>query len=149
MPHEAADEKLPFSGSGSSEFRARGSEMKSGKQGKFLRNVLVCSIAVLAIGFLGLGVRALEPAYITHLAFVGLFVVSIMSLVSYFLLRRPDQELAARPPSRTPLFIKLPIPPPHLSATSGNPLNPGLLPAKPALADLAAVKAGIYFKREN
>ena len=123
--------------------------MKSGKQGKFLRNVLVCSIAVLAIGFLGLGVRALEPAYITHLAFVGLFVVSIMSLVSYFLLRRPDQELAARPPSRTPPFIKLPIPPPHLSATSGSPLNLGLLPAKPALADLAVVKAGIYFNREN
>jgi hypothetical protein len=37
--------------------------MKSGKQGKFLRNVLVCSIAVLAVGFLGLGVRTLELAY--------------------------------------------------------------------------------------
>jgi hypothetical protein len=108
--------------------------MKSGKRGKFLRNALVCSIAVLAIGFLGLGVRALEPAYITHLAFVGLFVASIMSLVSYFLPHRPDRELVAHPPSRTPPFMKLPIPPPRLKATSGNPLSLDLLPAKPALA---------------
>jgi hypothetical protein len=114
--------------------------MKSGKQGKFLRNVLVCSIAVLAVGFLGLVVRALEPANITHLAFVGLFVASIMSLVSYFLLRRPDQELAAHAPSPTPPFVKLPTPPPHLSTTSGNPLNLALLPAKLALADLAVVE---------
>jgi hypothetical protein len=115
--------------------------MKSGQQGKFLRNVLVCSIVVLAIAFLGLGVRALEPANITHLAFVGLFVVSIVILVSYFLLHRPGQELAAHPPSRTPPFMKLPIPPSYLSTTSGNPVNLALLPAKPALADLALVKA--------
>jgi hypothetical protein len=112
--------------------------MKSGKQGKFLRNALVCSIAVLAIGFLGLGVRALEPAYITHLAFVGLFVASMMSLVSYFLLHRPDRELVAQPPSRTPPFMKLPIRPPRLSTTSGNPLRLDLLPAKAALADLGS-----------
>jgi len=100
--------------------------MKSGKQGKFLRNVLVCSIAVMVVGFLGLGVRALELAYITHLEFVGLFVASIMLLVSYFLLHRLDPELAARPPSRTPPFMKLPIPPRRLTTTSGNPP-----PAKP------------------
>ncbi|MFZ0981393.1 MAG: hypothetical protein WAN23_18475, partial [Candidatus Acidiferrales bacterium] len=124
-----------------SEFRARGSEMESGKRGRFLRNVLVCSIVVLAVGFLGLGVRALELAYITHLAFAGLFVASIMSLVWYFLLHRPDRERAAHPPSRTPPFLKLLIPPPRLSTTSGNSLNLGLQPAKPALTELAVVKA--------
>jgi hypothetical protein len=115
--------------------------MKSGKRDKFLRNVLVCSIVVLAVGRLGLGVRALELPYITHLAFVGLFVASIMSLVWYFLLHRPGRELAAHPPSRTPAFLQLPIPPPRPSNTSGNSHNLGLLPAKPALADLAVVKA--------
>jgi hypothetical protein len=80
--------------------------MKSKKPGISLRGVLVSSIVVLAIGFLGLGIRAFAPAYITHFAFFALFAISGGILVLYFMLHPPARELTAHlvwsPPPEAP-----------------------------------------------
>ncbi|MFY9690966.1 MAG: hypothetical protein WA369_11485 [Candidatus Acidiferrales bacterium] len=108
-------------------------------QGTFLRNALVASIAVLMIGFVGLGVRALEPAHITHVVFLGLFVVSIVILVLYFILHPSIREITVQPSLRTPLFVKRPIPP-SPSTTRGNPVALDRLPAGLPVAGSPVVK---------
>jgi hypothetical protein len=103
---EQANHRVAHRGPESSEPRGRGLKMKSGKPGIFLRRTFVCSIAVLTIGFLGLGVRAFASADITESIFVAALVISALILVLYFMLRRSTREPPAHSLSRGPIFVK-------------------------------------------
>jgi hypothetical protein len=67
--------------------------MRSRKPDRLLRNILVASIVVLAVGFLGLGVRASATVVATHLAFLAVSVISIAILVCYLVLRQRTRRL--------------------------------------------------------
>lgn len=66
--------------------------MKSKKLSLFLSRVLVSSIVVLMIGFLGLGIRVFATAHATRIILVSAFVIPA---VLYFMLRRSTRELTA------------------------------------------------------
>jgi len=63
--------------------------MKSKTPSLFLCHALVSLIAVLVIGFLGLGVRAFATADNTKVIFLVAFVIFVVILVLHFMLRRP------------------------------------------------------------
>lgn len=115
--------------------------MKSWKQSRLLRNAFVCSIAVLGIGFVGLGVRVCATTGMTHLAFLGLFVTSGVILVSYYIFRR-----RARNPGARSLFANKPSPAnrphvPRLATTAAKSVSLDHLSPKPSRAGSVVVKA--------
>jgi hypothetical protein len=71
-----------------------------------LCRALVSLIVVLMIGFLGLGVRAFATADATKFIFDAAFIISVVILVLYFMLRRSTQELTAHSLFREPPFVK-------------------------------------------
>jgi len=80
--------------------------MKSEKPSMFLCHASVSSIAVLMIGFLGLGVRAFATADTTTFIFVTTFVISVVILVWYFMVRRSTRELTAHSLFGEAAFVK-------------------------------------------
>jgi len=98
---EEANHRVESSGS-----RGRGLEMKSKNPRILLCRALVSSIAVLTIGFLGLGVRAFASADTTKFIFVVAFVISAVVPVLCFTLRRSTRELTAHSLFREPSFVK-------------------------------------------
>ena len=58
------------------------------------------------IGFLGLGVRAFTTADTAKFIFIAAFVVSVVILVLYFMLRRSTRELTAHSVFRELPFVK-------------------------------------------
>jgi uncharacterized membrane protein YfcA len=57
---------------------------------------LLLSIVVLAIAFLGLGVRAFASAVISHSIFLAALGIALLVLPIYFVLRRPRAPAAVR-----------------------------------------------------
>jgi hypothetical protein len=113
--------------------------MKSKKPGMLLCRALVSLIAVLMIGFLGLGVRAFATADTTQFIFSAAFVISVTILVLYFMLRRPIRELTAHSLFREPPFVKRFLLP-RLSTIVGNPLTLDHLSERQSRADFAMIK---------
>jgi uncharacterized membrane protein YtjA (UPF0391 family) len=66
--------------------------MESKKPSLFLCHALISLIVVLVIGFLGLGVRAFATADTTKVICFAAFVISVVILVLYFMLRRPTRR---------------------------------------------------------
>jgi heme A synthase len=85
--------------------------MKIGEPKKLLRNVLLALIVVLAIGFLGLGIRVSATVVNTHLAFLAVCAISIAILVFYLVLRRRTRRRNAYSALREPPFVKRPLMP--------------------------------------
>lgn len=114
--------------------------MKSKKPSIVLCNALASLIAVLMIALLGLGVRLFATAYTTQFIFSTAFVIPVVFLVLYFMLRRPARELTAHSLFTEPLFVKRTLSP-RLCTVGGNPLTLDFhLPERPLRADLAVEK---------
>jgi uncharacterized membrane protein YtjA (UPF0391 family) len=79
--------------------------MKSKKSSMFLCRALVSLIVALMIGFLGLGVRAFATADTTKFILDAAFVVSVVILALYFMLRRSAQERTAHSLFREPPLV--------------------------------------------
>lgn len=137
--HKTADLRFSIRGCESSESRRGGLNTKSNKAGLFLCRVLVSLIVVLLIGFLGLGVRAFATADATQFIFSAASVVSVATLVLYFMLLRPARELTVHSMFAEPLFVKRFLLP-HVSTLSGNPLTLDHLSERRSAADLAVGK---------
>jgi hypothetical protein len=67
------------------------------KLSKFFYRALVSSIVVLVIGFLALGVRAFATEGIAKFVFFAAFLLFVVILGSYFIVRRPTEDRPAAP----------------------------------------------------
>jgi hypothetical protein len=59
-----------------------------------LSYAVVLFIALLIVGFLGLGIRAFASAFVAHLIFLGAFGVILVTVPLFFIFRRPLQRAA-------------------------------------------------------
>lgn len=103
---EEANHHVSYRGRDSYSSIRRGSEVKSEKPGILLRRAFVSSIVVLTIGFLGVGVRAFESAGTTTFLFSAAFVISVVILVLYFMLRGSTRKHPAHSLFRESPFLK-------------------------------------------
>lgn len=103
---EQANHRLAHRSRDFSEPRGRGLEKESAKPRILLRRALVSSLAVLTIGFLGLGVRIFASADTTKLIFAAAVVISAVILLLYFTLHRSTRKLTTHSLSRGPLSMK-------------------------------------------
>jgi len=112
--------------------------MNSKKASMFLCYALISLIVVLTIGLLGLGVRAFATGYTAQFIFCGVFVISVVTLALYFVLRRPARKLTAHSLFREPPFVRRSLFP-RLRPIGGNPLTPDHLSERPARRRRVAV----------
>lgn len=110
--------------------------MKRNQAGLFFCRVFVSLIVVLLIGFLGLGVRAFATADATQFIFSAASVVSVATLVLYFMLLRPARSIRCSLNLSSPKRFLLS----HVSTPGGNPLTLDHLSERRSAADLAAGK---------